>query len=265
MAEFVYSPVITVARAVFRLQGLRFEIKGAHNIPRTGGAVLAINHVGYFDFTYAGYAARTAGRLVRFMAKSEVFDHRIAGPLMRGMKHISVDRSAGAASFRRAIEVLRSGEIVGVFPEATISMSFELKAFKNGAVRMAADAGVPLIPMVIWGSQRVWTKGRPKRLGRHNVPICIAVGEPITIAPTQDRDAVTRDLRERTATLLEELQRSYPDRPAGAQDGWWLPARLGGTAPTPERAKELEKAIRAEQVARYQAKAAKAARSAARR
>ena len=265
MADLVYPPVIALARAVFGLQGLRFEIRGAHNIPRTGGAVLAINHVGYFDFTYAGYAARTAGRLVRFMAKSEVFNHRLAGPLMRGMKHISVDRSAGAASFRRAIEVLRSGEIVGVFPEATISMSFELKAFKNGAVRMAADAGVPLIPMVIWGSQRVWTKGRPKRLGRHHVPIRIAVGEPITIAPTQDRDAVTRDLRERMASLLEELQRSYPDRPTDPQDGWWLPARLGGTAPTPERAKELEKAIRAEQVARYQAKAAKAAKSAARR
>jgi 1-acyl-sn-glycerol-3-phosphate acyltransferase len=145
-----------------------------------------------------------------------------------------------------------------VFPEATISMSFELKEFKNGAVRMAGHAGVPLIPMVIWGSQRVWTKGRRRRLGRHHVPILIAVGEPMTIAPTQDRDAVTRDLRERMGALLEELQRSYPDRPTGPEDSWWLPARLGGTAPTPERAKELEKAIRAEQVARYQAKATKA-------
>ena len=259
MADLVYPPVITLARAVFRLQGLRFQIRGTDNIPRTGGAVMAINHVGYFDFTYAGYAARSAGRLVRFMAKSEVFDHPVSGPLMRGMKHISVDRSAGAASFRRAIEALRAGEIVGVFPEATISMSFELKAFKNGAVRMAADAGVPLIPIVIWGSQRVWTKGRPKRLGRHNVPILIAVGEPMNVTPAQDRDAHTRDLRERMAALLEDLQRSYPDRPTGPNDGWWLPARLGGTAPTPERAKELEKAIRAEQVARYQAKVAKSA------
>jgi len=259
VADLVYPPVIAVARALFRLQGLRFDIQGAYNVPRTGGAVLAINHVGYFDFTYAGYAARPAGRLVRFMAKSEVFSHPVAGPLMRGMHHISVDRSAGAASFRRAIEVLRAGEIVGVFPEATISMSFELKAFKNGAVRMAADAGVPLIPMVIWGSQRVWTKGRPKRLGRHHVPIRIAVGEPMHPSPTQDRDAATSKLRERMAALLADLQRYYPDRPAHPSDGWWLPARLGGTAPTPEQAKELEKAIRAEQIARHQAKAARAA------
>jgi 1-acyl-sn-glycerol-3-phosphate acyltransferase len=259
VADLVYPPIITLARVLFTLQGLRFDIRGAQNIPRTGGAVLAINHVGYFDFTYAGYAARPAGRLVRFMAKSEVFSHPVAGPLMRGMKHISVDRSAGAASFRRAIEVLRAGEIVGVFPEATISMSFELKEFKNGAVRMASDAGVPLIPTVIWGSQRVWTKGRPKRLGRHKVPIHIAVGEPMHPSSTRDHDSATRELRERMAVLLEELQRTYPDRPANPQDGWWLPARLGGTAPTPERAKELEKAIRAEQLARYRAKAAKAA------
>jgi len=255
VADLVYPPVIAVARALFRAQGLRFDIQGASNIPRTGGAVLASNHVGYFDFTYAGYAARESGRLVRFMAKSEVFNNPVAGFLMRGMHHISVDRSAGAASFRRAIEVLRSGEVVGVFPEATISMSFELKAFKNGAVRMAADAGVPLVPMVIWGSQRVWTKGLPKRLGRHHVPILIAVGEPMNLTPTGSRDEATRELRERMGALLEKLQQDYPDRPAGEQDGWWLPARLGGTAPTPERARELEKAILAEQVARHKAKA----------
>ena len=84
---------------------------------------------------------------------------------MRGMHHIPVDRGAGASSFRAAVQALKAGEIVGVFPEATISRAFELKDFKSGAVRMAQAADVPLIPMAIWGSQRVWTKGHPKRLG----------------------------------------------------------------------------------------------------
>ena len=137
---------------------------------------MAINHVGYLDFTYAGFAARPAHRLVRFMAKDEVFTHRLSGPLMRGMHHIPVDREAGAGSYRAAVDALRAGEIVGVFPEATISRSFELKDFKAGAARMAAEAGVPLLPTVIWGSQRVWTKGRPKRLGRTKVPISVWVG-----------------------------------------------------------------------------------------
>ena len=165
MAELVYPPIINLARVVFRAQGLRFNLRGTENVPRHGGAVMVINHIGYLDFTYAGLAARPARRLVRFMAKQEVFTHKVSGPLMRGMHHIPVDREAGAGSYRAAVEALRAGEIVGVFPEATISRSFELKDFKAGAARMAAEAGVPLLPTIIWGSQRVWTKGRPEAAG----------------------------------------------------------------------------------------------------
>ena len=90
-------------------------------MPRTGGVVLASNHVSYFDFIFCGYAARPAKRLVRFMAKKVTFDHKVSGPLMRSMHHIPVDRSAGADAMEHAIDSLRSGEVVGVFPEATIS------------------------------------------------------------------------------------------------------------------------------------------------
>ena len=123
---------------------------------------MAINHTGYFDFTYAGLAARTSKRLVRFMAKQSIFSHPVAGPLMRGMKHIPVDRSDGRGSFNRAVQSLKDGEIVGVFPEATMSRSFELKEFKPGAVRMAQEAGVPILPTTLWGSQRVWSKNTPQ-------------------------------------------------------------------------------------------------------
>src|SRR6476469_732969 len=121
MAEPTYVTIITIARLLFRALGLRFDINGQHYVPRQGGAVMAINHVGYLDFTFAGLAARPSHRVVRFMAKKEVFDHRISGPLMRGMKHIPVDRLSGAASSQNAVKMLAAGEIVGVFPEATIS------------------------------------------------------------------------------------------------------------------------------------------------
>jgi len=259
VADLVYPPIITLARGVFAVQGLRFTVRGSEHVPRSGGAVMAINHVGYFDFTYAGLAARPAGRLVRFMAKHEVFVHRVSGPLMRGMHHIPVDREAGAGSYRHAVEALRGGEIVGVFPEATISRSFELKDFKAGAARMAAEAGVPLLPTVIWGSQRVWTKGHPKRLGRTNVPITIMVGEPLQAAPGEDAAAVTADLRGRMERLLHEAQETYVDRPAGPQDSWWQPARLGGSAPDPDEALALDRDERRERIA-----AAKQARDKAR-
>lgn len=229
--EPVYGSVIGFARGYFALQGLDFTITGEQNVPRTGGAVMVINHTGYFDFAYAGLAAVPAHRLVRFMAKDTVFRHRISGPLMRGMKHIPVDRAAGAASYRSAVSALRAGEIVGVFPEATISESFELKAFKAGAARMAGEAGVPLLPLVIWGSQRVWTKGLPRHLVRRPVPIHMAVGEPITVPAEADADQVTADLRRTMAGMLDSVQAGYPAM-TGA-DLRFLPCRLGGTAPEP--------------------------------
>ncbi len=259
MAELVYPSVIALARGVFAMQGLRFDLRGTENVPRTGGAVMVINHVGYMDFTYAGLAARPAGRLVRFMAKQEVFDHRLTGPLMRGMHHIPVDRDAGAGSYRRAVDAVRAGEIVGVFPEATISRSFELKDFKAGAVRMAAEAGAPLLPTVIWGSQRVWTKDHPKRLGRTRVPITITVGEPVSADLAADPVAATVDLRAVMEKMLHEAQETYPERPGPGEPTWWVPARLGGGAPTPDDALALDRDERRRRLAQ-----AKAARDAAR-
>jgi len=234
----VYASVIGLSRVLFALQGLRCTITGAENVPATGGAVMAVNHTGYLDFAFAGMAARPAGRLVRFMAKEQVFRHPVSGPLMRGMHHIPVDRDAGAASYRAAVAALKSGEIVGVFPEATISRSFELKEFKSGAVRMAAAGGVPLLPTVIWGSQRIWTKGLPRRLGRTRTPILIGVGAPIPVSRKDEPELVLRSLRKAMTELLHAAQDAYP--PLTGDDLRFLPARLGGTAPTPEQAEQLE-------------------------
>ncbi len=236
MAEPTYTPVIAFTRAVFRTLGFRFTITGDEHVPRTGGAVMAVNHVGYLDFTFAGLAARPNGRVVRFMAKKEVFDHKVSGPLMRGMKHIPVDRHGAAGdAYQLAVKALAAGEIVGVFPEATISLSYELKEFKTGAARMAMEASVPILPCVVWGSQRVLTKGRPKDLTR-GTPIRIVVGEPFTPDPAADPMAVTADLKARMQLLLDEARTTYPGEPRTAEDTWWIPASLGGTAPTLEEA-----------------------------
>jgi 1-acyl-sn-glycerol-3-phosphate acyltransferase len=240
MSDYVYPPVIAAAKAMFRVLDLRLSVDGAEHIPTSGGAVIACNHVGYLDFIFCGWGAQPARRLVRFMAKKSVFDHRLSGPLMRGMHHIPVDRDAGLASYRQALAALKEGEVVGVFPEATISRSFTIKDFKSGAARMAASGRVPIVPMAMWGSQRLWTKGRPRTLTRRHVPITIAIGEPLTPGPRDNGDEVSADLRERMSKLLDGLQRGYPDQPAGPDDRWWLPAHLGGTAPTPQEAEALD-------------------------
>ncbi|EWM67967.1 acyltransferase [Micromonospora sp. M42] len=240
----MYPPVITAAKTMFRLLDLRLDVSGSEHVPPTGGAVLASNHVSYLDFIFCGYGAHPAKRLVRFMAKDSVFRHRVSGPLMRGMKHIPVNRAAGAGSYAAAVSALRRGEVVGVFPEATISRSFVVKDLKNGAARMSQEAGVPLLPVALWGTQRLWTKGRPRTLTRRHTPITIIVGDPMDPAAYPDATVMTADLRTRLSALVDRAQREYPDQPSGPDDTWWQPAHLGGSAPTPEEAVELDRSER---------------------
>jgi len=238
MRDIVYPPVVLTAKAAFKALGLRFQLTGTENVPRSGGAVLALNHISYVDFILGGFGALPSKRLVRFMAKESLFRHKVSGPLMRAMHHIPVDRGAGAASYKEAVTYLRSGELVGVFPEATISRSFELKEFKNGAVRMAAEAGVPVIPVILWGTQRLYTKDHPRDLSRGKT-IAISVGEPITVTAAGDANQATDQLRDTMTAMLDRTIKSYPadEQPPGS---WWLPASYGGSAPTPARAEELD-------------------------
>ena len=106
---------------------------------------------------------------------------------------------------------------------------------------MATDAGVPVLPVAVWGTQRLWTKGRPRTLTRRHVPDHHPVGEPMDPAAYPDASAMTAGpARSRLTALVDRAQREYPDAPAGPDDTWWLPAHLGGTAPTLEEAAELE-------------------------
>lgn len=230
MAELVYPPVIVLVKGFWKYLGLKFHFEGQENVPQKGGAILAINHVGYLDFAIAGTAALPAKRYVRFMAKKEIFNHKIAGPLMRGMHHINVDRSSGAASFSQALEALKSGELIGIFPEATISLSFEIKEIKSGAIRLAIEAGAPIIPTIVWGSQRVITKGLKPNFKRNHFPITVVFGEPISYGPTADVEQSQLHLRKIMLDLLHVVQQSYPDSHVGQR---WAPLRLGGTAPAP--------------------------------
>ena len=150
---------------------------------------------------------------------------------MRGMHHISVDRASGGGSFVAALKALKAGEVVGIFAEGTISKSFEIKELKTGAVRLSAGSGAPILPTIIWGSQRIWTKGKKRNLKRQHIPITIAIGEPFTVDRKDDPAVGEAMLRTRLEHLLHTVQAEYPDEHTGQ---WWAPARLGGTAPTLE-------------------------------
>ena len=237
--EPVYRTVIAGVVGMFRLFGWRILVQGAEHVPVAGPAVIASNHVGYLDFTFIGYGARPQGRLVRFLAKKEVFDRPVVGWVMRAMRHIPVDRFGRASdSYDSAVEALRGGEVVGMFPESTISTSFVPRQAKTGSARMAMTAGAPLVPCAVWGSQRLLTKNRPRNLQR-GVAVSVVYGPPVPYAADDSPAEVTDRLMEAMGALLEQAQASYPQVPAGDEDRWWLPAHLGGTAPTVEEADAL--------------------------
>jgi 1-acyl-sn-glycerol-3-phosphate acyltransferase len=236
--------VIRVFRVLFGVLGLRFDVRGAEHIPHDGPAVLASNHLSYLDFTFVGFAAAQRRRLVRFMAKQSTFDSRLSGRAMRAMRHIPVDRASGAAAYRKAARALAAGELVGVFPEATISRSFTLKRFKLGAATLAVREQVPLVPVVLWAPQRIVTVDMRTSV-RRGKTIMVLVGPPIVAAADDEPAEIDARLTRCMQELLDRAWREYPDRPRGPADEWWVPRTLGGGAPTPEQAAEREAAAHA--------------------
>ncbi len=238
--DLVYRVIVACGTLLLRLLDVRREVRGAEHVPASGGAVLAISHFSYLDFVLAEWAVfGRHRRYTRFMATAASFRHPVGGPLMRAMHHIPVDRSKGASAYRHAVEALRAGELVGVFPETRVSRSFTLLPFKNGAARMAAQSGVPLVPCVIWGSHRVLTRThRSTWRERRHRPVIISFGEPIEVAPYADPQVVTDQLRMAMETLLAQAQDDYPEQ---AEPGaWWQPAHRAGGAPTPEVGIEID-------------------------
>ncbi|MFU8840901.1 MAG: lysophospholipid acyltransferase family protein [Nitriliruptoraceae bacterium] len=233
-ATWVYRFAAWIAFAVMRVQRWRVDVQGAEHLPRHGGAIIAANHTSFWDFFTSGWHPYHAWRRpVRILAKASLFRARGFGWFMRRAEHIPVERGAGRGALRHAITGLERGELVLVLPEQTISPSLELLPFKPGAVRMAAAAGVPLVPTVSWGSHRFHTVGRKPRWS-WRLPVTVRYGEPLRPGPDDDPVEVTAELRRRMEALLDEVQRGYPDgTPAGA---WWVPARLGGGAASAEEA-----------------------------
>ena len=145
------------------MNGTKFTFRGLENIPERGGALLAQNHTSYLDWLPPLFAARERGRRMYFMIKAEMADVKAVNYVIKHARLIPVDRTHGHDAFDTAVQRLREGELIGMHPEATISRSYELREFKTGAARMALEAQVPIVPLIVWGAHRIWPKDHPKR------------------------------------------------------------------------------------------------------
>ncbi len=230
----------------FRVLGVDLRVQGAEHIPTAGPVVLASNHIGYLDFAFVMLAPPAPRREVRFLARDDFFRNPVTGFLLRQLGQIPVDVHGDPMQAAAAAQgVLEDGGIVGIHPEGTISPSFVPRRGKSGVVRLADSAQAPIVPVALWGSQRLLTKGRPVRPTRGAV-VTVRYGEPFR--PTARTSILrTREVMQRITDELQRAQTSYPQRPAPAPDDWWQPAHLGGSAPTPAAA---EAAIAAQNEAR---------------
>ena len=225
-----------LAIAFVRLARWRVRTHGLEHVPARGGAVITFSHTSHVDFVVTALDIyRRLGRPVHVLARADLWQRRRFRWIVRLVSAVPVEREtrAGrAASLQAAVEVLRGGGLVLVAPEARISTTFEVQPMRTGAVRMAQQAGVPVVPSASWGSHRLVTTGYPCDVRRAwGIPVEVEFAPPIEVAATDDAVAVTQRLEDSTRRLLDRLQRSYPDgTPEGA---WWVPARLGGGAPAP--------------------------------
>ena len=191
--EPVYTAAVTVGLTILRLFKLRPSVTGLANLPDAGGAVLAITHFGYADFALVEWMTwRKNRRFIRFMAKKGAFDKPGVGALLRGMRHINVDMTAGAQAYAEAVRALSTGELVGVFPEGGVNASFTVRDLKSGTARMAQEARVPIVPIAVWGGHRLLTKNHKPSLGEaYRTPISFVVGAP-KIGRASCRERVSR-------------------------------------------------------------------------
>ena len=215
----------------------RFSISGTENIPRDSAAIICGNHRSYFDIAAISLAVARTGRAVRFLGKKEVFDAPVIGPLATALGGIRVERGTGSDEPLRAASIsLQAGDLVAIMPQGTIprGRAFFDPILKGrwGAARLAAETRAPVIPVGIWGTEKVWPRNAklPNITNVTSPPeIVIRVGAPVEL-DYLDPDADTKKIMDAIVNLLpeearvyreptsDELRRSYPSNYVGDPD-----------------------------------------------
>ncbi len=216
------EPTYWLAKAIVLpcMQWFSWHWEGLENIPGDGPALLAFNHIAFLDPFAAAYAVHRAGRRPRFLGKSELFQDRRIAWILRGAGQIEVKRGTREApmALDHAVDALRRGEVVVVFPEGTITNDPDLHPMepKTGTARMALEAGVPIIPCAVWGTANVWPKGYRKHWWPPRQSVLVRIGKPIEVAgdhkSREDWTRVGDRLMDEIGILVASLRPAVPDR-----------------------------------------------------
>ena len=205
-----------LARAYFA-----FHLEGLQHIPRIGTGLIACNHASYLDPIANAYAVLRAGRRPRFLAKEELFHAPLLKWALPGLRQIPVRRGArDNAAIEAAVDAVHRGEVVVIYPEGTVTVREDglPMAGKTGLVRLSLTTGVPVIPMVSWGSAPVWQKsGRGSLKPRRPVWVAAAPAMDLPASGVTPDDVegvrrLTAEVMDRLTELVVELRSRYPAR-----------------------------------------------------
>lgn len=213
LAETVVLPPIAL--------WFRWRFEGLANIPTEGPALIAGNHISLFDPLAHGYFLEKAGRRPRFLAKTELFRNPILRKVLTGARQIPVRRGSGdRAPLEAAITALKEGEVVVVYPESTTTRNDDFSPMqgKTGVARLALASGVPVIPLVVWGTQHVVKRSGAKSL-KFGRPIWVKAGPPLDFSVYEEEPDHPEVLRKVTdlvmgelSLLVDDLRARYPKK-----------------------------------------------------
>jgi 1-acyl-sn-glycerol-3-phosphate acyltransferase len=187
-----------VLRLFFRIYG-RWRVIGTENIPRTGPVLFATNHASYLD-PPLGWAATYGHRRMWGMARDDLWKHPVLAYLLDSIGAIPLSRrSADRAALRQAIEILKAGETIGIFPEGTRTPDGKLLPAQPGIALLVQRTGTPVVPVAMLGTYEMLPRNQ-KRLKRAR--LTIIYGEPIHFAADASREEITTKTMEAIAALM---------------------------------------------------------------
>ncbi|MEU5696569.1 lysophospholipid acyltransferase family protein [Actinosynnema sp. NPDC020468] len=200
--------------------------EGGERIPRTGGALVVMNHVSHLDPVYDAVFTRRLGRVPHFLAKHSLWNVPVLGTVLRGAKQIPVYRGTADAqqSLRAAHDALEQGLIVVIYPEGTITRDPDgwPMTSRTGVARLALAHDVPVIPAARWGTRDLYDHYRKKFRPFPRKTVVTKVGEPVDLSSYRDRPQNIAVLREVTDLLMGEVKTLLADvRGEQAPDGFY--------------------------------------------
>ena len=229
LAKIVVPPVIRF--------WVRLDCQGLLNIPKQGPVIIAANHISYFDPLCLGTFIHTAGRQVRFLAKSELYRNPVLGAILRGAGQIPVYRETRDAhqALEDAVAAMREGAAVAIYPEGTTTRNpdFSPMAAKNGVARLAALTGAPVVPVGQWGAQLLFTRGK---LGpfRRGIRVVERAGPPI------DLGLVPESSLTEINAAKDKVMAAIAGLVAEAREGWSPPDWYTGQGGPPDMTERFQ-------------------------